>query len=167
MAHRRHEASRFLIHILLRNAPTRRHTRSALSLLTLLCQSQYGRTATVLQHVTLIPTINGSISPGALLSAGYCFFCLTYSVYSAAYPSLPPICETPFGDSVLPRQWNSFSSFYCVHSFLCGCTSYPVHFQRVRGERKLRYTTAKKCGQISALKKIWANRETARKNFST
>ncbi len=47
------------------------------------------------------------------------------------YLSLPDICETPFGDSVLKRQWKSFSSFYCLHSFLCGWTSYPVHFQRV------------------------------------
>ncbi len=50
---------------------------------------------------------------------------------STDYPSLPAICETPFGDLVLPRQWNSFSTFYYVYSFLCGCTSYQVHFQRV------------------------------------
>ncbi len=61
-------------------------------------------------------------------------FLVMYSMFFSKwdYPSLPAICETPFGDSVLPRQWKSFLSFYCVYSFLCGCTSYPVHFQRVR-----------------------------------
>ncbi len=31
--------------------------------------------------------------------------------YVPSYPSLPAICKTPFGDSVLPRQWNSFHHF--------------------------------------------------------
>ncbi len=55
--------------------------------------------------------------------------CLSANIYKLRvcrfYPSPPANCETPFGDSVLPRQWNSFSSF----TALIVCFSDRDHIQ--------------------------------------
>ncbi len=56
-----HQSSNVMHTQRLEKWPTRRHT---LSVLTRLCQSHSGISATVLEDVTLLPIINGSISPG-------------------------------------------------------------------------------------------------------
>ncbi len=41
-----------------------------------------------------------------------------------------------------------------LYSFLCGCTSYPVHFQKSTRERRLRYMTLKMWSNFG-IEKIW------------
>ncbi len=113
--------------------------------------------------VSMSPLMDGLLDPNITLHASHRI--LLNFLIDSIYASLWAICETPFGDSVLPRQWNSFSSFYCVNSFLRACTSYTVHFQRV-GRAQAEIHDAKYVVKFRHWKNL-ANCETARKFFFT